>query len=336
MPRPLRTAHRPHCVRRAVGGFVRHLCQRLTEEAERDAAVAPLLVNVDAGCSSPGARSSPPRRAPLLDVGVYSRYRSFRLLWSRKNKPHAPALLVHHSNRYRAAASQRALFLHSCVQFHQPSSAAQRATDGKPQWRTLTWPPHPEGAEPQSWARSEGVCASQLSPIAVRGPPERRVAVVPCAALCASSWSAMEHWLARAWPAEPRAASVRRWSAISDATGYSGSAGLLLLCAVQGSRWCARVRRPHRSNAIYFLVHARFAAAADPEAAAAAAASLFSSSCSALFFTQRCHDPDCRGFTSPPVDAPPDLLQAVRWEEQREMSRESEAREHSTEAANLS
>ena len=337
------SSHRPACVcvlpALLVGGFVRHLVWCWMEEDERaGGGRLPWLVFASEPSTCPA-----PRRSPVIDLGVYSRHRSFRLLWSSKHKAHAPILHVHHTNAYRHAASHRATFTHSTVQFHVP----QHTQPAK-----LTWPPncsddeqlltssdsaaltgshHRTALTPAVWMPS----ARCLSPSASSSPAS---AALPCGCsrlpsdvpLCSSSLRLLERWIEATFPADPLFATVRRWSTLSltaqrrsgdeqqqqqqpctalppsspsppSLAEHDGRAPvyLLLLAAVQGSRWCGRVERAHRSNAVYLLVHVHTGASSP-------------SSGPSVLYTQRCHDPDCKGFTSAAVDAPPHIAGAVQ------------------------
>ena len=78
-------------------------------------------------------------------------------------------------------------------------------------------------------------------------------------------------------------ALVSRWAAARDCSAAAvrtcqahKSRGLLLL-GLSGTRFCGNVQRQHRSNGVYVVVD-------------------FRENC----FYQKCHDPDCRGYRSPP------------------------------------
>lgn len=58
---------------------------------------------------------------------------------------------------------------------------------------------------------------------------------------------------------------------------------------VEGCKFCRNIGREHKSNHIYLICNLSNGA-----------------------ITQRCFDPDCRGYESPPVDIPYDLLQNLR------------------------
>ena len=122
-----------------VGGFVRHVVQCIVAEAADDDDMRRLLMWSRAPLSSDSGESnqcdSVP--APPIDCGVYSRHRSFRLLWSSKRKANSPVLHCHHTQQYNRATSQRRMWLHSCVQYME----ADRHNTADQQCATLTWPP---------------------------------------------------------------------------------------------------------------------------------------------------------------------------------------------------
>lgn len=70
---------------------------------------------------------------------------------------------------------------------------------------------------------------------------------------------------------------VTSWSV----TSATAAAPLFIAYRVQGTKYCKHVNRPHRSNGIFFVV-----------------------SIAQRTFVQRCYDPDCRGFESPPIQIP--------------------------------
>ena len=333
-----------------VGGFVRHLCHCWMMEDERSGAGGPLPMSV---FSSDPSTSPPPRRAPLIDLidlGVYSRNRSFRLLWSSKSKANAPILHIHHSSAYAHAHSHQATFTHSTTQFHTHTAAPLTL---------LTWPPSGAGEavvpapslfphRPPLAAAPSWPSARCVAPLASSAPTPPLLhcgcsSARPPSPLCDSSSQVLARWIEATYPADPLPAVVRRWSLLSTAQPHSAhpqpctvlslpspsppptvgdaqptSLHLLLLCALQGSRWCGRVQRAHRSNAVYLLLHLRTATQPPPPAAEAATASSASISASlSIHYTQRCHDPDCKGFTCAPIDAPQQLTCTIQQHQHR-------------------
>ena len=344
----------PHAVFRdnsSVGGFVRHLVDCIAAEATEDDDMRRLLL----WTHDPAAEDTPPP-APPIDCGVYSRYRSFRLLWSSKRKPNAPVLHCHHSQQYTRAASQRSVWMHSCVQYMEKdrhSAASEQPCS------TLTWPPgqplqsdssaaHVRIAQPATGHRpAASHCLLAHGVGNIHGCPTRLTASRPLLGACAclSSTEAagcllrsllhapavdeLQRALSdeNTWPASPTAASVSLRSHTLLCLGSEATAGaargvceayrLTLVYSVTGSRYCARVDRAHRSNGIYFVVtaHCRSAASTPLSAAAAAAvppprsASVFH--CSAAVFVQRCHDFDCKGFSSEPIALPAEIAQRM-------------------------
>ncbi|RYG41900.1 hypothetical protein EON68_02540 [archaeon] len=82
----------------------------------------------------------------------------------------------------------------------------------------------------------------------------------------------------------PAAAQVRAWSAVYDAV--DGRMTRLVL-EIRGSRWCNRVQRHHKSNAVRWSIYLQPGVA-----------------------VQTCWDADCiaAAYSSPPVRLPPHLL----------------------------
>jgi hypothetical protein len=66
------------------------------------------------------------------------------------------------------------------------------------------------------------------------------------------------------------------------------SVGGAIVASVTGTRYCARVKREHKSNGVYFVVHLASGHA-----------------------VQKCHDPDCAGFAAPPFDVSPAAIAEV-------------------------
>lgn len=71
-------------------------------------------------------------------------------------------------------------------------------------------------------------------------------------------------------------------------SGYSPEFDTMSMI-VEGCKYCHRIGREHKSNHIYLICNL-----------------------SKGVITQRCFDPDCRGYESPPVEIPPNILQILR------------------------
>ena len=332
-----------------VGGFVRHLVDAIAAEAADDDDMRRLMLwtrspptaaTMDGSSSSGGRETAVP--APPIDCGVYSRHRSFRLLWSSKRKPHAPVLHCHHSQQYSRAASQRSTWLHSCVQFME--RGRHDATDGS--LALLSWPPQQaddsSGHESTAAAtlsrsgnleggtlaaRSSQPRCRQLSAPATgsAAPLAPACTCLPSALLPGPALCGLGQFLSDAWPAVPAAVTVvlrsqqLRRPAEKDTAGC-GVSRVTLLFSVTGSRYCARVGRAHRSNGIYLVAWISFQATTALDDTAAARQCQQPQTEIPLqpqpqpqpqptgLFVQRCHDVDCKGFSSEPVVMPVELL----------------------------
>lgn len=103
-------------------------------------------------------------------------------------------------------------------------------------------------------------------------------------------------------------AAACRWAASRDGSApyvrtcqVHDSRGLLLL-GLSGTRFCGNVQRQHRSNGVYIVVDAR-------------------EGC----FYQKCHDPDCRGYRSPPELLKEEALKELCSMQDEATARQSEA-----------
>ena len=229
--------------------------------------------------------------APPIDRGVYSKHRSFRLLWSSKRKPNAPVLHCHHTQQYNRAVSQRTMWMHSCVQFME---ADKHSTSDDSSCTVLTWPPHRTDSDrfsehydhvdhiknrnnnsrPMSDSSSsafdptEAVNSRELGMQPSR--THRRSLTGSCLIAVRQStclldsdvWGPAVQLLQQfmsdphTWPAEPAAASLTLRSHSAVVAGRYGADDVYrvtLVFSVSGSRYCARVGRAHRSNSIYFV-----------------------------------------------------------------------------------
>ena len=77
--------------------------------------------------------------------------------------------------------------------------------------------------------------------------------------------------------------SFTRQARVSDCARMPN--GRVFRIHVKGEQWCGNIGRPHRSNRVYYIV------------------SFYDNT-----LTQRCLDPDCTGYCSPPVNVDPNLM----------------------------
>eukprot|EP01129_Flabellula_baltica_P000571 TRINITY_DN10558_c0_g1_i1.p1 TRINITY_DN10558_c0_g1~~TRINITY_DN10558_c0_g1_i1.p1 ORF type:complete len:450 (+),score=69.60 TRINITY_DN10558_c0_g1_i1:29-1351(+) len=71
--------------------------------------------------------------------------------------------------------------------------------------------------------------------------------------------------------------SIREWISYKNDT---------MICAIEGNRYCGNIQREHKSNGIFFVI--------SPQQ---------------RVYYQKCHDPDCKSYRSPPTPIPPEFLQ---------------------------
>ena len=299
----------------AVGGFVRHLVDAVVAEAATDEDMRRVMCwtrappaatdsNINVSLNLNDALPAPP-----IDCAVYTKHRSFRLLWSSKRKPNAPVLHCHHSQQYSRASTQRAVWMHSCVQYMECSHRQQHCTQ-------LTWPPQSVHGNPSDISSSGSSGGGRLPAVRVSSPVARPLAEqCPCsstsssassaASLCAlrslvdaAALGAIERFISDTWPAQPSVASLTLRSHSGAVSGGGESCRVTLLYSVTGSRYCERVSRPHRSNGIYFVAHMRLARSAD-------GGQQGQSTCEIV---QRCHDVDCKGFSSQHFPVPASIM----------------------------
>ena len=355
----------PHAVfvdNEHVGGFVRHLVDCIVTEAVEDDDMRRLMLwsrsqpstAIAERCLDDGVP------APPIDCGVYSKHRSFRLLWSSKRKPNAPVLHCHHTQQYNRAVSQRAMWLHSCVQYMEPHSR----DNAHSQRALLTWPPravddsneqHRQDSDDSSSHHTSVSCGTHSSTGTEdgcnRAQPLSHLRCPPSATCCCMSRAASRrnresteancalrsllHWPALSllahflsdpdtWPADPAAASVAlRSHSVVRASGYVAEGDcegdvyrVTLLYSVTGSRYCARVGRSHRSNGIYLVCNLYIHHTAAPLDTASMLAVCQSPPpppppWPTGRLVQRCHDIDCKGFSSTPIALPAELMRRL-------------------------
>ncbi|KJE89798.1 hypothetical protein CAOG_001222 [Capsaspora owczarzaki ATCC 30864] len=94
-----------------------------------------------------------------------------------------------------------------------------------------------------------------------------------------SPYPAVDAFILNAASAMGPPARLRRWIHFSES--------MCLLYDISGNRWCHNIDREHKSNGVYYVVDL-----------------------SSRTWSQRCYDPDCRGFRSATSVLPNDVLQA--------------------------
>jgi len=126
--------------------------------------------------------------------------------------------------------------------------------------------------------------------------------------------SVLEQFLADIYPAAPSPARVTLRShspPTADTTAAAAADGMYrvtLVFSVTGSRYCANVGRAHRSNGVYIVAYIRLQAS--PPLDTSAEHRIPSQHLTGVY-KQRCHDIDCKGFSSSPVAMSAELMQRM-------------------------
>eukprot|EP00887_Chlorella_sp_A99_P007573 scaffold28.g7573.t1 len=252
-----------------AGALVAALCLRARQRRGDDSRCAALF------------EGSPSAEALFVDVGVYSRNRAFRLLLSSKAGKDA---VLRCTGRLGGAAglSPQEVFMRSLVCNVPPSARLLRCRELQPQ--------EGAGADPASEHASAAAALRALRAAAVgttvpgrmgggswggsvigAGVPYLNYGPLP------EQLRPVESFITAVCCKGGVPGRLRSWALLHDC-------GVLIL-NTRDNRWCGNVGRQHRSNGVYYVLN------------------LASGS-----WSQRCYDPDCRGYRSPLTALPPELL----------------------------
>ena len=267
----------------------------------------------------------------VLDMGVYTRNRLFRLLGSRKHgKPEEATLRVASANEFPLGLPNH-LFYPPCMAKPLPSTSAEDV-DAKVEHfvHATDWSQHSQALAdtlviPLNASKLDYPILPFDTAITAATQTQQKRAIPsfqPSNASHGSSpYPSLENFVVNVLgqrgceDGSALQGRIRAWSVDRHPTNNSVVGVTFQMCR---NRWCEHIQRSHKSNNIYWMVD------------------LTTYAC-----IQACHDPDCRTFRSQPVRLPESLqheLSETLFEEALatlNLEESSEKDEHSTEPENF-
>lgn len=241
----------------------------------------------------------------VIDTGVYTNNRSFRLMGSSKHSKTAVLTPTQHTletfsfpyppnhvAQDSPSSKEHLIWLASLVEWHAAwpwveKSLAAASSPSRILTSTPPVGPHPTLAAPPAWMMCLPQQYGSINPDgpATQEPLPMSLSGSTMSHIPRSEYASLHAWAASTWDnvAASVGASTGRASYVASAMGTESKAVVSL--TLGGNRYCARVKRQHKSNAVYLVLNLRSAS-----------------------LVQKCHDPDCQGFRSDPIVIPYILL----------------------------
>ena len=289
-----------------VGAFVLDLCNEIWLRRDKDPRCSSLIVSkqtaegVAEGSrteASSGRRTATSATSPetlVIDTGVYTRNRAFRLHLSSKAGKDA---VLRPTGRFGCQGwAQEQIFMASLVCNIDPSLPLVRCFSEDAAAHGPTTLPgghmHHESGSRNSCAKASDIlCQSsgayKGSRVHHRGASLRR-SISSTGATCEptpylrygpSRFPALERFIiavCSSYAGHGRA-FVRSWVMLDE--------GKVMLFNIGGNRWCGNIDREHRSNGVFYVVDLQQGV-----------------------WYQKCYDPECRSYRSPANSLPQELM----------------------------
>jgi len=299
----------------AVGHFCRRWVGRLADEQATGRLRARGRTALDAHLFTPkeGNNGQNPAIECLVDLGVYTKNRLFRLMGSSKfGKPVTAALRIAEANEFPLAADCGG-FGNECFYppaMPQPISSSQEEEEDEVEVKVrksvakTDWTRHAEALAQTLVVPLNGAkmaCAILPSPEVDDTDPAssthtlkktgRPRSITSTLATGPSTYPMIDDFVLRALATRGDVpGSIRAWSVEYDHANNNNNKPFLISYQMSRNRWCECVGRAHKSNNIAWHVDLRMRHA-----------------------YQTCHDPDCRAlnFRGTPVPLPAPVQQAL-------------------------